>query len=208
MNEDFSGRLKASRIAAGLKAKQLAEICGISPSYLSELESGKRINPAKLLLDKFAGECGVTVDWLLGRDDSPAPNQLRNRGVTKLEKGNQKTETPGNIEDSELHNTPVMKLEKGRGLADYPRMEPMAKDEAVVFNARQLSATIKDMEDGERLLGYLASILMWLNAAILPDTDPDVKATALRQAHLVYDKLASSMDKARAHEGPAEKKAG
>ena len=82
-----------------------------------------------------------------------------------------------------------MTLEKGRGLADYPRMEPMAKDEAVVFNARQLIATMKEREDGDRLLGHLASILMWLNTAIHPDMEADVKATALRQAHLVCDKL-------------------
>ena len=83
-----------------------------------------------------------------------------------------------------------MTLEKGRGLADYPRMEPMAKDEAALSNARQVIATITDQEDGDRLLGYLATILMWLNAAIHPDMEPAVKATALLQAHLVVDKLA------------------
>jgi transcriptional regulator with XRE-family HTH domain len=53
-----------------MKAKELAVICGISASYLSELESGKRANPAKLLIEKFAAELDVTVDWLLGRADN------------------------------------------------------------------------------------------------------------------------------------------
>lgn len=74
MNEVFSERLKASRKKYGLKAKELAEICGISASYLSELESGKRFNPANLLVEKFATECGTTVDWLLGRTDTPPPS--------------------------------------------------------------------------------------------------------------------------------------
>lgn len=84
MNEDFSERLRSARMRAGLKAKELAVKCRISASYLSELESGKRKNPANLLLEKFASECGVTVDWLLGRDTTapgtagvpPAPLQV------------------------------------------------------------------------------------------------------------------------------------
>jgi transcriptional regulator with XRE-family HTH domain len=52
-----------------MKANELAVKCCISASYLSELESGKRANPAKLLIEKFAAELDVTVDWLLGRSD-------------------------------------------------------------------------------------------------------------------------------------------
>lgn len=74
-------------------------------------------------------------------------------------------------------------------------MEPMAKDEAALSNARQLIATMMGQEDGDRLLGYLATILMWLNTAIHPDMDPAVKATALLQAHLVVDKLAGKPGK-------------
>jgi transcriptional regulator with XRE-family HTH domain len=64
VGEDFHTRLKTARLRSGLKAKELAKICGISASYLSELESGKRSNPAKLLLEKLASECGVSVATL------------------------------------------------------------------------------------------------------------------------------------------------
>jgi transcriptional regulator with XRE-family HTH domain len=66
MNEVFSERLKEARVRAGMKAKELALKCGISASYLSELESGKRTNPANLLVEKFALELSVPTDWLLG----------------------------------------------------------------------------------------------------------------------------------------------
>jgi transcriptional regulator with XRE-family HTH domain len=107
MNELFSERLKAARRNAGYKANAFAVLCGISASYLSELESGKRSNPANLLVEKFANECSVTVDWLLGRDDLPnfvkGVNEVAKgsgvrkgstslRGLTKLEKGHEQGE--------------------------------------------------------------------------------------------------------------------
>ena len=170
-----------------LTAKDLAAISKVVPSAVAKWKNGGSIGSDKL--QRIANHFGESVDWLLGRDDSPTPDQLLNRGVKKFGKGSEKTEKPGNIEDSETRDTPAPTLEKGRGLADYPRMEPVAKDEAALSNARQLIATMKEREDGDRLLGQLATMLMWLNTAIHPDMEADVKATALRQAHLVCDKL-------------------
>lgn len=73
MNEDFSIRLKMARNRVGFKAKELAAKCQVSASYISELESGKRVNPSARLVDDLARELGVETDWLTGANNDPLP---------------------------------------------------------------------------------------------------------------------------------------
>ena len=73
VREFFPERLRRARKQAKIKAKDLASFCGISPSYVSDLEHGKKLHPADHLLEKFSECCGVTIDYLLGLTDDPAP---------------------------------------------------------------------------------------------------------------------------------------
>jgi transcriptional regulator with XRE-family HTH domain len=65
MSELFSERLFAARRAIGKKSKQIAEECGISPAYYSQIESATRGTPALPLVNKLAVACGVTPESLL-----------------------------------------------------------------------------------------------------------------------------------------------
>lgn len=61
---------KQCRIQSGFSQKEVAEKLGIVPSTVSKWESGTAI-PDQSLLPKLADFFGVTVDFLLGRSDSP-----------------------------------------------------------------------------------------------------------------------------------------
>jgi transcriptional regulator with XRE-family HTH domain len=71
MSEDFSYRFKRARLSAGLKAKELAVSLGISASYISMIESGKKTNVSEELLIEAAKKMGVSVNFLVkGKSDS------------------------------------------------------------------------------------------------------------------------------------------
>jgi transcriptional regulator with XRE-family HTH domain len=62
-------RIRMKREAKGMEAKHLAQMIGITPSYLSLLETNKRNNPTPELLEKIARALDTTVDFLLGNYD-------------------------------------------------------------------------------------------------------------------------------------------
>lgn len=65
--DTLGSRLKAAREAAGLTQKQLAERVGMSGQQaIQAIETGKSQNPTKLY--EIAKACGVTVEWLQGRE--------------------------------------------------------------------------------------------------------------------------------------------
>ena len=76
MDNLFAGRLRTARMAAKIKAKDLAGFAGISAGYLSQLESGSRVMPAAEVVGKIAQFLGVSVEWLLSGDGA-APPQAR-----------------------------------------------------------------------------------------------------------------------------------
>lgn len=61
-------RIKALRLKANLTQKQIAEKLGISISYYSQWEVGKR-TPASKNLQKLADIYDVSTDYLLGKTD-------------------------------------------------------------------------------------------------------------------------------------------
>jgi transcriptional regulator with XRE-family HTH domain len=68
--------LKAARVAAGWSAKQLAEHCGVLPTALSKIESGKQsLGFAEAIA--MCGELGIRVDHLaaLARDVEPLASE-------------------------------------------------------------------------------------------------------------------------------------
>lgn len=57
-------RVRALRSAAGLTLVGLADLCGVSRAYLSDIERGNRL-PALDVLDKVAAALGLSVVELL-----------------------------------------------------------------------------------------------------------------------------------------------
>lgn len=76
--------LKMFRTIHGYKAKELAELLEISPSYLSEIENGKK-SPSYVLLEKYAEVFDVklstliifTEDYNTNKPTSNAQNSVR-----------------------------------------------------------------------------------------------------------------------------------
>lgn len=65
-------RLKDLRQARGETQAQIAQLLGISRAALANIENGKR-EPSFKTVDILARHFHVSVDYLLGRSDSPTP---------------------------------------------------------------------------------------------------------------------------------------
>jgi transcriptional regulator with XRE-family HTH domain len=110
----FSQRLAEVRGSRSKRA--FSKEIGInSPQTYQHYENGRV--PDIDTLSRIATHCGVTVDWLLGRDQRSL-SELVDSPVHKLQKGEQKQETAENIGYSELVDSPVHKLQKGRGVRE------------------------------------------------------------------------------------------
>ena len=59
-----------ARIDKGLNQNELAELCGVSPSSVSQWESGEK-RPRRDNLKKLADVLGVSVEYLLGNEKNP-----------------------------------------------------------------------------------------------------------------------------------------
>lgn len=57
-------KLKIARYTIGLKAKDVAAICGISTTYYSRLENNKAQNPSKVLMLKISKVLKASVEEL------------------------------------------------------------------------------------------------------------------------------------------------
>src|SRR6478752_5474213 len=64
-------RLRAARTARGLSLRVLASRLGVSPSLISQIETG-RANPSVSTLYAIAAELDVSLDELLFNDRRPA----------------------------------------------------------------------------------------------------------------------------------------
>jgi transcriptional regulator with XRE-family HTH domain len=83
MGEDFSNRFRRARMAAGLKAKDLALLLGVSASYISMIEAGKKTNVNEKILTAAAEIMRVSVNFLLKGVDAHA--QVRETPAAKME---------------------------------------------------------------------------------------------------------------------------
>ena len=72
---EFSRRLKALRKSKGLTQKNMAEQMGLAERNYQRYEYGEINVPATTLVF-FADYFGVTTDYLLGRSEGCAENQL------------------------------------------------------------------------------------------------------------------------------------
>ncbi|RJO62802.1 MAG: helix-turn-helix domain-containing protein [Dehalococcoidia bacterium] len=68
----FGERLKSARQKKGYMLKELSAKVGISHATLSRYEAGK-YNPDVKILNRLADSLNVSIDYLFGRTDDPAP---------------------------------------------------------------------------------------------------------------------------------------
>lgn len=71
---DFAKQIKALRTNRKLKQDELAEIVDVKRSTVGKWENGNNY-PSVDVLNHLATYFGVTVDYLLGRDELPASKQ-------------------------------------------------------------------------------------------------------------------------------------
>lgn len=64
--------IRTRRRILGLTMKQLANIVGVTEAAISHYETGRR-EPDNDMLLRIANALEVTVDYLIGHEDSPAP---------------------------------------------------------------------------------------------------------------------------------------
>jgi transcriptional regulator with XRE-family HTH domain len=69
---DMGDRLREARQARGLSLRSLAERLGVSPSLISQVETG-RARPSVSTLYSIASELGISLDELLFIDARPSP---------------------------------------------------------------------------------------------------------------------------------------
>jgi transcriptional regulator with XRE-family HTH domain len=67
---DMGDRLRQARLARGLSLRRLAEVVGVSPSLISQVETG-RAKPSVNTLYALASELGISLDTLLFMDTQP-----------------------------------------------------------------------------------------------------------------------------------------
>lgn len=69
----FGQQLRRARETRGLTQQELADRAKVSPIMISHFETGVRPSGSADTLVKLANALDVTVDYLLGRSDSMAP---------------------------------------------------------------------------------------------------------------------------------------
>jgi transcriptional regulator with XRE-family HTH domain len=73
MTTQFSERLREARTRAGLSARKLDELAGITTGHTTLIESGRREAPSVETVRKLAGALNVSLDWLVnGEPDDHA----------------------------------------------------------------------------------------------------------------------------------------
>ena len=100
-------RIKEARQASGISQKELASRLGIAPATLSGYESGAH-DPKSELLSEIANICGVSVDFLLGRE----PENKKTTTSDDAEEGNI------SLEESNALLVALGFIEEGEELSD------------------------------------------------------------------------------------------
>jgi transcriptional regulator with XRE-family HTH domain len=77
-------RLRQARTARGLSLRRLAEVLGVSPSLISQVETG-RAKPSVNTLYALANELGISLDTLLFMDTKPPSPDEDGDGLSGLQ---------------------------------------------------------------------------------------------------------------------------
>lgn len=78
-------RLKQLRELRGFTQGQVATYAHVSPSIISLMEKGERINPTAEVLSGIADALNTSADYLLGLSDNPRPPDTDLMPHTELE---------------------------------------------------------------------------------------------------------------------------
>lgn len=111
----FKIRLKEQREKAGLSQNEFAKIIGVKQSAVGNWESGIREPNFNMLL-KISDSLNVSIDYLLGNSDNPAPvDEIAAASVSNG--GTYADLTPENLAAIEqvkdiLRNLPELKIKK------------------------------------------------------------------------------------------------
>lgn len=61
---DLSSTIRNHRVSCGFGLRELAGLVGISPAYLSRIETGKELAVSEAVLNSFAAHLGLNADEL------------------------------------------------------------------------------------------------------------------------------------------------
>ena len=114
-------KIKEAREKANLTQTELAARIGVAPNTFCGYENGLH-DPKSKLLVKIAAECGTTVDFLLGLDEtkkSPAPEGTGEKEFVLLDETNDLLVELGYIQKGQqLSDADLAFLEHWIGLLD------------------------------------------------------------------------------------------
>ena len=79
---EIGEHIRKSRQEARISQEELAEYAGISGSYISDIEAGKRNFSVDVLM-KIAEALQVSTDWIL-RADTPGTAAVLNRDIERI----------------------------------------------------------------------------------------------------------------------------
>jgi len=65
MHESISSRLSHARQLAGISAKALDRLAGLTPGHTSAIENGTKLEVSAATVSKLAAALGVSIDWLV-----------------------------------------------------------------------------------------------------------------------------------------------
>lgn len=104
----------------GARGNELAEACGVKPSYVSMLRSGTRAEPSRELALKLAAALRISAEWLItGRGDSP--------GFTEhLERLRANAEATGNQDELDRLMLVPQNIWQTRALAAEAKLDTVA----------------------------------------------------------------------------------
>jgi transcriptional regulator with XRE-family HTH domain len=104
LEEDVGPRLRAHREQRGLSLRELARRLGVSPSAISQIETGKS-RPSVSTLYSIVSELGMSLDELFGASKSaqpaaapPAPARRTQRGQPPAERHVQRADSRATID--------------------------------------------------------------------------------------------------------------
>ena len=79
MAETLAQRIRRARLHRAITQTELAALVGISRTAMHQLEKGETRDPRMAHLRTLADVLGVSMDYLAGRQDTPAPKRPRPR---------------------------------------------------------------------------------------------------------------------------------
>lgn len=119
ISSDVASRIKDEAKRRGITVKQLLEDAELGKNMMTMMRSSM---PKADNLAKIADVLGCSVDYLLGRDDAPAPDSpVKTETATPEDGGNEKTQQAVAMFSQLTDAEQEMLLAQMKGLADAHR---------------------------------------------------------------------------------------